>query len=68
MTGSVNFHFDENAAAFEQNPGEAERILTEAFETAQSMFLHDEVPIGGKTFPLIDLNGNKVGEVHVHPQ
>jgi len=68
MRGSINFHFNENTAAFEQDPKEAERLLDEVLGKAKSIILEDEVPLDGQSLPLTDVNGNKVGEVHIHPQ
>lgn len=68
MRCSIKFHFSEDSSAFEDHPGETERLLNEALSRAKDMVLRDEIPLDGQDLPLTDVNGNKVGELHVSPQ
>lgn len=51
-------HVEMENAAFEDNPNELQRVVSQAAKTV------DTLPVGAK-YPLYDTNGNKVGFMEI---
>jgi hypothetical protein len=64
MHAQIEIHFEEDNAAFEDDPGEWKRIVDEALAEAKSV-MEGGIPPSGAQRTLRDYNGNPVGRVEI---